>query len=118
MQGQDFRYTLRSLGRAKSFTIVAVASLALGCAAATAIFSLVNGIVLRPLGYRDSGKLVFIRQIDPPLQHLYPTLPVNLRPFLYGRTYPRTFESMAAIRSGKVVLTGRGDPEPVDTVEV
>jgi hypothetical protein len=47
------RYTLRSLSRAKTFTAVAVLSLALGCAAATAIFSLVNTIVLRPLAYRD-----------------------------------------------------------------
>jgi hypothetical protein len=60
---QDLRCTMRSLSRAKSFTAVAVLSLALGCAAATAIFSLVNGIVLKSLGYRDPGKLVFIRQI-------------------------------------------------------
>src|SRR4051794_929241 len=54
---QDLRYSVRSLGRARSFTFVAVTSLALGCAAATAIFSLVNGIVLKPMSYREPGKL-------------------------------------------------------------
>src|ERR1700722_5555425 len=111
---QDLRYTLRSLGRAKAFTTVAVLSLALGCAAATAIFSLVNAIVLKPLGYRDPGKLVFIRQVVPELQYLYPTLPVNTQHFLYWRSHTRTFESMAMFKAGKVTLTERGGPESVD----
>lgn len=115
---QDLRYTLRSLGRAKSFTAVAVLSLALGCAAATSIFSLVNGIVLKPLGYGDPGRLLFIRQIVPELQYLYPTLPVNMQHFLYWRSHTQLFESMAVFKSGKMTLTGRGDPEPIDTVFV
>lgn len=111
---QDLRYTVRSLGRAKSFTAVAVLSLALGGAASTAIFSLVNGIVLKPLGYRDPGSLVFIRQIVPRLQYLYPTLPVNLEHFLYWRSHTQAFESMAAMHSNKVTLTEHGDPERID----
>jgi predicted permease len=115
---QDLRYTLRSLGRAKSFTVVSVLSLALGCAAATAIFSLVNGIVLKPLAYRDPGKLVFIRQLVPSLQYLYPTLPVNMQHFLYWRDHTQAFQSMAALRSGKATLTERGDPERIDVAFV
>ncbi len=114
---QDLRYTLRSLGRAKSFTAVAVLSLALGCAAATSIFSLVNAIVLKPLGYRDPGKLVFIRQLVPRLQYLYPTLPVNMEHFLYWKSHTRIFESMVAMKSNKATLTERGEPERVDMVD-
>jgi predicted permease len=115
---QDLRYTLRSLGRAKSFTAVAVLSIALGCAAATAIFSLVDGIVLKPLGYREPGKLVFLREFDPPFAHLYPTVPVNIQHFLYWRGHAHLFESMAALSSGKATLTERGDPERIDTANV
>jgi predicted permease len=115
---QDLRYTLRSLGRAKSFTAVAVLSIALGCAAATAIFSLVDGIVLKPLGYREPGKLVFLREFDPPLAHMYPTVPVNIQHFLYWRDHSHLFESMAATSSGKATLTERGDPERIDTANV
>jgi predicted permease len=115
---QDLRYTLRSLGRAKSFTAVAVLSLALGCAAATSIFSLVNTIVLKPLTFRDPGKLIFIRQLVPRLQYLYPTLPVNMQHFLYWKSHSRVFESMAALRSTKLTLTERGEPERIDGADV
>ena len=52
---RDFRYAARSLARTPSFTVVAVAVLALGIGATSAIFSVVRGVMLRPLPYRDSG---------------------------------------------------------------
>ncbi|HEY3836656.1 MAG TPA: ABC transporter permease [Bryobacteraceae bacterium] len=115
---QDLRYTLRSLGRARTFTAVSILSLALGCASATAIFSLVNGIVLRPLGYREPGQLVFVRQIAQQLEYLYPTLPVNIQHFDYWRKHTQKFESMSAMKSNKATLTGHGDPEQIDIADV
>ena len=73
----DLRFAIRTLLRAPAFSVVAVLSLALGAGAATALFSLVNTITLKPLSYREPGQLVFIREVVPPLAHIYPTMPVN-----------------------------------------
>ena len=58
----DFRYALRSLGRVKGLTITVVLTLALGIGANAAIFSVVRGVLLRPLANRDEDRLIYIRQ--------------------------------------------------------
>jgi len=58
----DLRYALRSLARAKGFTIAVILTLALGIGATTAIFSVIQGVVLRPLPHRDGDRLVYLRQ--------------------------------------------------------
>src|SRR5919106_7031872 len=58
----DFRYALRSLARVKGLTITVVATLALGIGANAAIFSVVQGVLLRPLANRDEDRLIYIRQ--------------------------------------------------------
>ena len=110
---QDVRFALRTLSRAPAFTLVAILSLALGAGAATALFSLVNTIVLKPLSYREPGKLVLIREIVAPLAHIYPTMPVNIQHFRFWRDQARSFDSLAAVTSGTLTLLSGGEPETV-----
>ncbi len=114
---QDLRFASRALYRAPAFTLVAILSLALGIGAATALFSLVNTVVLKPLAYREPGRLVYVREVVPPLAHIYPTLPVNFEHFRFWRDHTRSFESLSALASGNAVLAG-GDPELVGTALV
>ena len=73
----DIRYAFRTLLRERAFASMAVLSLAVGIGANTAIFSVVNGVLLRPLPYQDPQRLFAIREVLPKLVHLYPTFPVN-----------------------------------------
>src|SRR5262245_17088289 len=93
---RDLRQALRGLGHARSFGAVAVLSLGLGIGAATAIFSLVDGVLLRPLAYRDPGQLVHVREALPAIADLYPTLPANLQHFRLWREKARAFDGLAA----------------------
>jgi predicted permease len=106
----DIRYALRALARDRGFAIVAILTLALGIGANTAIFSIVNSVLLRPLAYREPGQLVTIREVVPSLSHLYPTLPVNAVHFSEWRKQCASFESLAEIGTGTLDLTGAGAP--------
>src|SRR6202048_1495404 len=62
--GRDLSYALRSLGRSRAFAAVAIATLGLGIGASTAIFSVVDNVLLEPFPYKDSGRLVFLQIHD------------------------------------------------------
>jgi predicted permease len=115
---QDVRFALRTLRRAPVFTTVAVLSLALGTGAAAALFSLVDTVVLKPLSYREPGRLVVIREVVPPLAHIYPTVPVNIRHFRYWREHAQSFESLTAAASETVAMDTGGEPVMVGGVRV
>jgi len=105
---QDLRYGFRTLMRKPGFTIVAVIALALGIGANTAIFSVVNSVLLRPLAYKDPERLVTIN-------HDYPKINLKASVSAIGYTHYRdnakSFESVAALTGGSFNLTGSGDPE-------
>jgi len=105
----DLRYGLRMLAKNPGFTAVAVLTLALGIGANTAIFSVVNGVLLNPLPYPEPSQLVTLHESKPN--------------FLYGSiSYPNfrdwqkenhTFSSIAVARGYGFTLTGAGEPERV-----
>jgi len=104
---QDLRYGLRMLAKNPGFTAVAVLTLALGIGANTAIFSVVNAVLVRPLPYKDADRLVMLWSTKPREGWRGQASPLD---FLAWRQESRSFESMAAIRPCSVILTGRGEP--------
>ena len=103
----DLRIALRVLRKNPSYAIVAIATLAIGIGASTAIFSVLNAVVLRPLPYADSDQLVLIRDSAPPR---FPEFSVSPGRYLEWTRRSRAFESMAAFESDSVNLTGSGEP--------
>jgi predicted permease len=114
---QDVRHLVRSLRREPAFACIAIASMALGISAANTVFSLVDGILLKPLAYAQPDQLVYLQEFVPALAHVYPKLPVNLQHFRYWQSHNRSFAEMAALRASRGTLTGAGDPIEVDSVE-
>ena len=110
--GQDLRYGLRTLIKNPGFTIVAVIALALGIGANSAIFSVVNAILLRPLPYKNPDQLVVIWENATHLGFPKDTpSPAN---FLDWRQQSTLFEGMAAFAERSFNLTGVGEPERLD----
>ena len=105
---KDVRYALRALMRRPAFTAVAVITLALGIGANTAIFSVVHGVLLEPLPYPESDRLVAVRQANLPAQPDTQVAPGN---FLEWQRQNTTFASVAAYRTISYTLTGDGNPE-------
>jgi len=108
---QDLRYGVRMLRKNPSFTIVAILTLALGMGATTAIFSVVDALLLRPLPYNDPAKLVVVWENS--IRHSHPHNVVAPANFTDWQRQNSVFESMAAMADTRVNLTGNGDPEQV-----
>ena len=105
---KDLQYAARVLLKSKGFTAVAVLAVALGVGANTAIFSVVNAVLLRPLNYRDPSQLVLINHN---YQKLDLKASVSSSGYAYYRDNARSFSDMAAATSWSVNLTGEGEPE-------
>ena len=107
---RDLRYGLRVLVKSPVFTAVAVLTLALGIGANTAIFSVVNELLLRPLPYKEAGRLVMLWERSPKGMSGGPTSRANFRGW---REQSSVFEGMAAFYDRSFPLTGNGEPEEV-----
>src|SRR5579863_4383470 len=105
----DIRYALRTSAKNPGFTAVAIATLALGIGANAAIFSVVDGVLLRPLEFREPGRLVAIHEAIPKFT-VAPRLPVNAMHFLEWRRSVHAFEGLAMIGGIRLNLTGTGEP--------
>ncbi len=106
---RDACYGLRGLWRNPGFTIVAVLTLAIGIGANTAVFSVVDGILIKPLPYPDADRLVGVWQTAPALGGN----PFNCSPSMYFtyREASQTFQSFGLAATGGATVTGLGDPE-------
>ena len=110
---QDIRYALRRLLKSPGFTVVAVVTLALGIGANSAIFSVVDGVLLKPLPYADPDRLVALYHLSE--GHRATMSGPN---FVDVRKLSQTLVGAAAIARSRVILTGRGEPVRLDGAEV
>src|SRR5664280_2632597 len=112
---RDLRYGARLLWKAPAFSILALFTLGLGMGASTAIFSVVNAVLLRPLPFRDPGRLVMIWEENPTVKKF--KLPVMAGNFRDWQQQTRSVERMAAIQDIRINLNG-GPNGHIDPEEI
>ncbi len=112
----DFRFAFRMLFKNPAFTLVAVAVLALGIGANTAMFSVINAVLLRPLAYEKPEELVLFWERIPQMQFAF--IPTSGGGFLNWRERNTVFTDMAGFRNNGVTLTGRGAAERISAMQV
>jgi predicted permease len=108
---QDVRYGLRVLSKNPGFTAIAILTLALGIGANTALFSVVNGVLLNPLPFANPDELVAVYTKSPTFQESSISYPN----FLDWQKDNHSFASLCAFRSDDFNMTGAGEPERVHT---
>ena len=106
---QDLHYAVRRLRKSPAFTFVALATLALGIGANTAIFSVVYGVLLEPLPYHDPARLILLNETTPRVG----MLSVSDPNFLDWRSQSHTFSQMAAVHEVDFNLSGISQPESI-----
>ncbi|HMF57157.1 MAG TPA: ABC transporter permease, partial [Pyrinomonadaceae bacterium] len=111
---RDLRYALRMLRRSPGFTTVAVATLALGIGANTAIFSLVSAVLFRPLNYSEPERLVMVWEAEPGAPH--DTVAVGN--YADWREQNQSFTDITALDLRSYNLTGDGEPEKINAYGV
>src|SRR4051812_10534559 len=108
---QDLRYAMRSFGRTPGFTVVAILTLALGIGANTAIFTLVNAVLIERLPFKDPSRLVALWEETARRPGRNNTVgPAN---YIRWQERARSFEQMSAFVDSRSVLTGSGEPVEV-----
>ena len=112
---KDLRYAVRSLLRYPTFTIVAVLTLALGIGANTAIFTVVNAVLLRPLPFADSERLMMVGTSTPSIK----IFNASKNNFLYWREHTKSFDGLTTFRTFTApITTGATDPEYLSGLRV
>jgi putative ABC transport system permease protein len=104
----DLRYAFRQLAKSPAFTVVALLTLALGIGACTAIFSVVNGVLLRPLDYPEPERLLVLKESQLPD---FPQFSVSPPDYLDWEKQTKSYASMAAFTGAPLNWTGDGEPQ-------
>ena len=112
----DLRQVLRGLVRDRGYSAVVVVTLALTVGATTAVFAIVDGILLKPLAYEGAERLVVVNEVVRELADQYPMLPVNPRHFERWRERSTTFETLAEYNTAPANVTGLGEAAQLDVV--
>lgn len=115
---QDLRYAARSLRGNAGFAAACVATLALGIGANSAIFSVVQAVLLKPLPYSDAGRLLAVHIYIPQLEEKARSMGVRPFDYLEWRRLNTVFSDIAAFRATALNLTGQGDPERLGALRV
>jgi putative ABC transport system permease protein len=112
---QDLRYALRTLGRSRGWTAVALTTLALGIGASTTVFSVIENLVLHPLPYADADRVVTIWRVNA-------TMGMSLSPSAKTidafKKSAQSFEAIEAFQSDQVTLSGRGETARLDAARI
>jgi hypothetical protein len=111
---QDLKYTLRQLARRPGFAVVLVVTLALGIGANTAVFSVVDGVLLRPLPYPESDRLTVVWTQFPTMDLM--EFPASWPEYDDYRTQSRSWEELGLWGRTQRTLTGGDNPERLDVV--
>src|SRR5262245_61999277 len=114
----SLRLALRRLWHDRSITAIALGVLALGIGANTALFSVVNAVLLRPLPYPAADRLVLLQIFDPQFRDRYSAFPVNAAHIVEWRAHCQACEDLTAIDSMTTTLTGAGEAEQLDGASV
>jgi putative ABC transport system permease protein len=114
MLAQDIRFTIRTLRSSPAFALAAILTIALGIGANTAIFSVVDHVLLRPLPFPDADRLVRVR-LTHPTEH---DVSMSVADFIDWRSQNRTFPTLCAFADEAVTLTGVNTPRMLQAAEV
>jgi predicted permease len=114
----DLRHSSRHLRSAPGFSLVAITTLALGIGATTAMFSVVDHVLLRSLPYERADRLHAVHEVMPTFAHIAPLLPVNAMHFSDWQRHTRSFDGMALVSGMPLNLTGAGDPQRLNAARV
>ena len=114
---QDLRHAFRQLLNAPGFALTVILTLALGIGATTAIFTLVYGVLLRPLPYPHPEQIVVMEEQVAEFRDLYPTLPLSANHFDMWQRNARTIQAMTAIAQDSWPLGIGEHPVQIETAK-
>src|ERR1700674_1320654 len=101
----DFCYAIRGIAKSPGFAVTSILTLALAIGAVTAVFSVVNSVVLRPYAFRDPRKLALWRETIQATSNRYPVIPDNYRDYLNLKAYSTTIEAAAIFQSSPFAVS-------------